>query len=450
MQAPCRWPYAQAGPRVLREEQVRPSVQGSPMALGCLARQMRDRRRRRALRLERFTQQRAGIKMTHTPAVTAQPAQVSPALLSPYAPVRYRDVAWWRFAKQLAKAGQVQSDGRVRGGLFEYINQELVLPALDAGKQAGFDDAELGHLLTKVHAFRGWVPLAAQYELCGRQIFDFDSALVETFVQTDIKDATLEDLHLPYQAFYLRFGPQPHAQLPFEDESAHFEMLDGVFVSTSVWDNDGRTRLCLGMTTVRDSGGGMWLPGYYADVAPDEQSLPCAEAVERSIARHAAVLREAPWPEGARSHLLHALDESAALLRSSLPLVINALFYLDSLGKTRDLPVEPGKDVPSELRGRWSSASPRQREKLRSRLTSEGYTVVRVLGRDELSSEERAHIGRGPAAPCWRRGHWRWQVHGPRNSLRKRIWVRPVFVNPGGRPADDVPGHIYSLNEPSR
>lgn len=41
-----------------------------------------------------------------------------------------------------------------------------------------------------------------------------------------------------------------------------------------------------------------------------------------------------------------------------------------------------------------------------------------------------AHTGPqgGSVTPHWRRGHWRMQVHGPKNSLRKRVLIKPVLV----------------------
>lgn len=53
-----------------------------------------------------------------------------------------------------------------------------------------------------------------------------------------------------------------------------------------------------------------------------------------------------------------------------------------------------------------------------------------VLYDRERDDTERDSDGQGgPVRPHWRRGHFRNQAHGPGNSLRKLIFVKPLMVN---------------------
>lgn len=67
----------------------------------------------------------------------------------------------------------------------------------------------------------------------GRQIFDFPPALAQSFRRTDVEDIPLSAIKLPYEAFYLYFGPQ-------EDlETAPGWHPDGAYV-VRIGDPDGQ------------------------------------------------------------------------------------------------------------------------------------------------------------------------------------------------------------------
>jgi hypothetical protein len=63
-----------------------------------------------------------------------------------------------------------------------------------------------------------------------------------------------------------------------------------------------------------------------------------------------------------------------------------------------------------------------------------GAGSVRVLNVSRTNAATRDHESAGegtPMAPHPRRGHWRRQRHGPKNSLVKRVRIAPVIVNAG-------------------
>ena len=132
-------------------------------------------------------------------------------------------------------------------------------------------------------------------------------------------------------------------------------------------------------------------------------------------------------------------EQTAGLLRAALPLVMNGLFYLESL--ERHHTHVPGRDTPPDLLAQWNNASPDRRRRLRSQLTREGYSIVSLVG------SEYDHLGpsatRGASSPHWRRGHWRMQPHGPGRTLRKRVRIAPQFIHPHDAPAEELPGHLY-------
>lgn len=73
------------------------------------------------------------------------------------------------------------------------------------------------------------------------------------------------------------------------------------------------------------------------------------------------------------------------------------------------------------------------RESLIKRTTTKNgvreFWSPNIIGRDYRVAERREGSGHH-ASPRWHwvRGHYRMQVHGPRNTLRKTIWIEPYLV----------------------
>lgn len=175
---------------------------------------------------------------------------------SPYAPVRHQKDFWWIFALEAARAGLVAKDGRVAEHLMDKIQNELVQPAFRFGVEQYMkefpDPAErgrmAGEIFAKLAALRHWVPLAAQFINCGRQIFDLTDEVVEMLEQTDFGDCTLEGWHPPYEAFFVHFGKRDSVRIPWGED---FEYLDGAFVAMTPYDEQGNLRLKIGSQHAR-------------------------------------------------------------------------------------------------------------------------------------------------------------------------------------------------------
>lgn len=369
--------------------------------------------------------------------------------MSPYAPIRLREEDWWQFARQVGVEGFVTPNGMISGNLTDLIMSSLIAPKMRAignlSTGSPEDQYALGQTFVKLLVQRHWVPFVAQYELNGRQIFDLNDEVVSLLGKTDITDCTLQEWNPPYDCFFVRFGKQELIKLPFD---SGFEYLDGAFIAVTPWGEPGgpKRRLKIGLTTVKDDGSGVMMPGYFIDFTPDEQLMNVPEAIESFLKRKFSDLDddEGDGPNHAAIVALRKeeLTESAELLRQSTALVVNALYYIESIGSTKDL--SPGRDVPPELHVKWEQTPLIRRHKLTRRFTSEGYALVRMMGDEFQHSGAAVDDSRADVSTHWRRGHWRRQPHGPQLMMRKRVWIRPVLVNPA-RPHDDLPGHIYSV-----
>ena len=358
---------------------------------------------------------------------------------------------WWTYGRQAAKDGLVSSSGTMAAILPDMIESELVATIVSSARDFLMSvpvesrGSVAGQLMAKLMEMRHWVPLIGQYEASGRQIFDLHDQLTEALLHTDVGDCTLEGLSLPYDCFFVAFGKQDEIRVPWEND---FEYADGAFVAVTPWDaGDGtvKNRYKIGLSTVKKDGSGVMMPGYFLDFTPDEAVLPVQQAIDAAIARRKTAFLEGA-PEGSQEHALASnriaqLEEGAMLARNALLLVFNAMFYLESL---HELPGEtPGRDTSSALTAKWSAAQPTKRHKLKSELTANGYTVVRLVG-TEIADSLSAPISRPDGVRThWRRGFYRKQAHGPGMTLRKRMWVRPTVVNAHKDNVDDAPGHLY-------
>lgn len=370
---------------------------------------------------------------------------------SPYAPIRWRDEFWWSYGKAAAKEGLVRADGRIAASLPDMIMSNLIqtmqagaaqwiqtLPPDERGRVAG-------QLMAKLMEQRHWVPLIGQFEANGRQIFDLHDVLTEALLQTDVGDCTLEELSLPYDCFFLAFGKQQEIKVPWEDD---YEYADGAFVAVTPWDEaePKKRRYKIGLSTVKKDGSGVMMPGYFIDFIPSEASMPVHEAIDAAMDRRKKAFFEGVSPgsqdEALALNRTAELEEGAILARKALALVFNAMFYLESL---HDIPsATPGRDTSPELVAKWSATKPDRRHKLQGELTASGYTVVHLIG-SEIADAIASAGGRPDGVRThWRRGFYKQQPHGPKNSLRRRQWTRPTIVNAHkSESGEDIPGHVY-------
>lgn len=365
--------------------------------------------------------------------------------MSPYAPIRLTSMVWWQFGERLANAGFVNREGQFAADVPQMILDYVVDPMIDAAVQQASTDPHLRQalpmLVAKAYEQRHWAPLVAQYLLSGKQIFDLGDTLVEMLAHTDVADCTLKDWHSPYDAFFIRFGKQDQVGLEFDE--GVMEFADGAFIAITPWD-DARTqrRIKIGFTMVKDDNSGVMMPGYFMDFTPEEQSMPVREAIQHAIDRRIAVFESEPVESAFATALKEArigqMKDCATIIKNLLELVINSMFYIESIrGESK---FSPGRDAPPSYVAEWENASLDKRVKLRKKIISDGYTIVRMAGH-ELNGTNTSSAG-GTKKTHWRRGHWRNQHHGEKMSLVKLIWIKPVMIN-ADKGTEPLHGHIY-------
>jgi hypothetical protein len=356
---------------------------------------------------------------------------------------------WWQFAQQAAQRGFVQRNGTVAENLLDIIQEHLVNVMMRdmvmRTRAVAGDEGIFGQAMAKFMMQRHWVPLVAQYELNGRQIFDLDDEVMHLLAKTDVSDCTLEDWNPPYDAFFLRIGKQENTSLVFgPDETEH---LDGAFVAVTPWDDTGARRIKFGLCTVKGDGRGVMMPGYFLDFIPAETRMAIKAAIEAALARKIAEIQDGPG--NTKSELVlneirrDEYREGAELMRQGIALIVNSLFYIESLGE-RSTSRSPGRDVPPDLHAQWAQKSPKGRQQEAQKILDNGYAMVHMTGSESVKHQSTGD--RGDAATHWRRGHWRMQPHGEGRQLVKRVWIRPVMVNPE-KPHEDLTGRIYAVRE---
>ena len=97
-------------------------------------------------------------------------------------------------------------------GAIEGIQARLQTAYNDALDELPFEErpANLDLLMEEVNRAVTYGGFCAH----GRNIFDFEAALVDMFLQTDVGEVPASIIHLPYSVQYLAFGPSPELELP--------------------------------------------------------------------------------------------------------------------------------------------------------------------------------------------------------------------------------------------
>lgn len=360
-----------------------------------------------------------------------------------YGPIALRDEPWWQIGRRAAQRGDVGPDGSVYDA---EIQLELLLLLHDSGAGEHLEKPVIDRPTREVQQLffnaQEWAPVIGQYELHGRQIFDMSSGLVEMLQETDVRQCTLQNLQLPYPAFYMHFGRQ--AELKVVGAGGDTEYIDGVLVAHA--QGDGIQILRFATTSIDESGRRVTLPGHFLSLGDGELQLPVHDAMDAAVKSFAAEAGASPGEfPSAEAFWICLRQRAADALKVALPLIVNGLFYLEN--PPRPPRKVPGAGTPDGLVARWERTPANRRRKLNSKLSAEGYTLVHLVGEEIALSSTQG--GGGTVAPHWRRGHWREQAYGQRLSLRKRILIRPTLVN-GHDLADPlkVKGHVYKLPEP--
>lgn len=277
--------------------------------------------------------------------------------------------------------------------------------------------------------------MVARFFSGGQVVFHIAKPLREAFLNSELGDACVSDLKFPFDVFYVHLGAD--LGLGLNDgrarlEGALLERREGEAI---------RISLVGDMTEVPAHWGlrGMESFSFYIDAENLEK--PLLAAIEDRLTELATDPNEmqefkdwSSFTEEVKQEIQqgwasHDLERELNLknMRVALDcmkLVANALLYLSQ--------------YPEDAEESWQEGSPRAhiekyerqdekgREKTLSRARNDGFTRIRKVGR--LFEESQAAEEGDSPAPHLRRAHWRRQAHGPKQSLRRLVWIRAVRV----------------------
>jgi len=304
----------------------------------------------------------------------------------------------------------------------------------------------------------------------GRQIFHFNSEIVEQFRKTDIDEVMIDNLRFPYEVFYMSFGKQSDLTV-----SNSNYVVDGTYISMFsvpvVQDRSLQILLTTVGKDITDTDNSPhsefdWIfkpeEHYYLSIPMNDPSQPILRAVEkalsaemedkqRSIEKEPSSL-EVPGkvvnnrrPESLKREM-RELEEGYPAFREALKLIINGLCYISAYSD--DIETKWPADTPSPLLEKIINAKkPKEATRTESKLISMGYTKIHFCGKAfERLNKNSLPTGREVKAH-WRRGHWRNQPWGPKLSSRKLIWIMPVIVHKDKAESLAEAGHIYYVSE---
>jgi len=274
----------------------------------------------------------------------------------------------------------------------------------------------------------------------GRMIFNFTEDLTEAFNKSDLGDALIKDIKLPFDAFYIKFNFINEIKLfnnrPF-DGTYVFRGKDSEFIGLLLVTGEGEE-----WPDIIDLG----INSYFNTV---NGNLHFSEALEEAYEEQMKKYNS-PNPEVAE---LYGIDESDIdtpqkqffqegheTTKDLLNVIGNALLYLSIYQEEVD--AQWSDDAPKSLVTKAESPKPRLRKKAHDELWGLGYSKIRYC-RSTSEPNKSMSIDNDPSvAKHWRRGHWRNQPYGKGLSERKLIWLKPCLV---GKLEKPVRGRDYQI-----
>lgn len=256
----------------------------------------------------------------------------------------------------------------------------------------------------------------------GSQIFEMEENLIEELNATDVDDVTVDELHLPYNAFYLRF----------QNGLGEGGMIDGFVIEKRV----AQENIIYFQPFSAD---GLILNGGYIPISTD--TIP--QAIEKMVAKYqgsgdSSIMeivtnheltdeKETALREDSKEHTAR-MRQGYVVLGEYLNLLINSILYIDHCRSPNQQ--QWPADAPRHLVDKAQGDKPGARKAAQA-LRASGWTKVHLCKIEEMATESEndnvTNITSGRRGH-WRRGHWKRQRHGPGYSLVKRIRIRPTLV----------------------
>lgn len=279
------------------------------------------------------------------------------------------------------------------------------------------------------------------FEQCGSNIFHMSSTLVEMLGETHVdEELSITDIQLPFPSCYFHYGKA--ADFIIDRDGW---ILEGILVS---------------FTKISE---------LFLDPAPllADNIFPFSDLKDLNILRmsfvfsHPEVLEighnqsSSPYLEKTRVHKLDVIfkDSNEPVLLKDVntvsayggsanlsegiqfrkmigekcqSLIMNSILYLGLNDK--DIDRQWVGTSPKQERA-LSSSDPRIVRETKKELKQLGIRRIHFCGmklHEEILQETKR---RGyEVRPHWRRGHMRRQAHGPKHSLRKLVWIKPMII----------------------
>lgn len=308
----------------------------------------------------------------------------------------------------------------------------------------------------------------------GANVFFLVPTLVELLELTDLGDMRLEDVRIPFDSFYLSFGSSFRGSLP-----GPRNQIDGAYVSCP---DDGKLEVVVTSRRLdarpdRSAGWPYTRDVYFYAVLESKPGETIEQILEgfvqaemkelelRSVVPHddAVELPEditSVYPELKMTSIQHVtarekmayIEEGLTAFKAALALAMVAICYLNSAEENEEIGAYPD-GAPEDLVEKARSTNHKKRRNAQKQLEIDGWQKIRLLGTKQCVPQAVEGITssttRAAVAPHVRRGHMRRQAYGPERSLRRAVWIRPMFINAEQFQASDGDrGRIYVVDAP--
>jgi hypothetical protein len=339
--------------------------------------------------------------------------------------------------------------------VMEHYNEQIsALPVIVRPKNASLI---LNRVVEDIQSYQ-------MFNATGRNIFGISPSLAEEFEHTDVDEVHFDDLFLPYDSFYVGFGPRAGLKIrgdSFIDGAYIMQTKEGLHVKLTTYNPQANYSGGLNMTQPLSPQLSFEIPVKPgATISSGIEEMLKQEGAKR-VALDARPRREVVKVEkegGGTVTLLDSrpefdkmraadFDEGVAVLRSSLNLVVNSLCFISSFPKQIDHQYR--QDVPQELLRDAGQVAPAGRKERRAKehalrvMETHGYTKLHWCT-DEVKDSPGTPTGREVSAH-WRRGHWRRQPHGTGLEETRLIRIRPTLVRRDK--GDPAKGHVYEVGK---
>ncbi len=379
--------------------------------------------------------------------LSSQPHPIVYSANAPYRNTLHRIARKPEGATELLRKAGMQYDGTLadRSRALMYLMHETYFDGDEATVSAPTE--EIG--ARWMHGEMSMGQVYTQFCACGRMIFEFSEILSEEMLHSDLGEAIVGDIQLPYDTLYVKFNFRSSIRLSTGRPIDGFYVMTGEHAAFYLITFVGRRR-------------NEWpdfndLP-ISAHIENSENDILISDALDKGLESNLASLRQARGgaadelgmdPTMIKTPQIDSAINESAEVRSLLSLAANALLYLSIY------PEEIGdgwsEGAPEKLVQTATSGKPKKKDEAVRHLWSMGYTRLKLcgLGLQPLYDKTDAPSGR-TVRPHWRRGHWRRVWHGVGRTELRRARIRPVIVN--YCPGDDMPplpGRIYQISADS-